>query len=170
VQGAGREELAGILNREAGSWRRRPARGEGDHQDEPQGQHQGMAHQRQGRPHSSGSNSGQEMRPAASESTIPKDRSSGPVGNHKIVESGASQPQDMGVSLRQDSNDGCNVQGAFPPSVGQRQSASGPVKTRGRRGATTRRNGPSSTLPQPVGGPSSGLQGLQQAPEQLGPL
>src|SRR5436309_15382184 len=80
-----------------------------------------MAQQRQGRPHSSGSNSGQEMRPPASESTIPKDRSSGPVGNHKIVDSGASQPQDMGMSRRQDSNDRSNVQGAFPPSVGEHQ-------------------------------------------------
>jgi hypothetical protein len=33
------------------------------------------------------------------ESPVPQDRPRGPVRGHKILESGAGQPQDMGTSL-----------------------------------------------------------------------
>jgi len=50
------------------------------------------------------------------ESPVTQDRSRGPVRGHKILESGARQPQDMGTSLWHNSNKRCNAQEAFPPS------------------------------------------------------
>src|SRR2546430_8729198 len=96
-------------------------------------QQQGMPPEAQSGPDTAGATSCKDRGPPVLESTVTQDRTGGQVGNHKNMESGASQPQDMGASPGQDSNNGCNVQGAFPPSLGERQSTSGPVKTRGRR-------------------------------------
>jgi hypothetical protein len=54
---------------------------------------------------------------AAPESPVPQDRPGGPIGGHKILESSAGQPQDVGTSLRHNTNKRCNAQEAFPPSL-----------------------------------------------------
>src|ERR1700674_1544305 len=86
---------------------------------------------------------------------VAQDGPGGPFRDHKCADSGAAQPEDMGVSLQDNSNNPCNVHGAFPPSLDERQPFWSVAKTRGRRLATTKRNGPSSTLTQAVGGASS---------------
>ena len=57
----------------------------------------------------------------ALEAPVAEDRPGSPFRDHKMVDSRAGQPQDMGVSLRDNSNNPCNVHGAFPPSPDERQ-------------------------------------------------
>ena len=64
---------------------------------------------------------------AALESPVAQHRPCGPVRDRKILKSSAGQPQDIGVSLQDNSNTPCNVDGAFPPSPDERQ----PFEVRG---------------------------------------
>src|SRR5947209_462951 len=58
----------------------------------------------------------QSRRKAISESPVAQNRPSGPIRNHKILESSADQPQNVGASPGHDNNKRCNVQETFPPS------------------------------------------------------
>src|ERR1700704_4258442 len=82
----------------------------------------------------------------------------GPVRDHKITNTRAGQAEDRDMTRRANSNNPCNVHGAFPPSPDERQPFWSVAKTGGRRLATARRNGPSTTLPQGVGPASSRLK------------
>src|SRR5207245_2504033 len=134
---------------------RRPDRDDRNDQNEAEAEDQCMARQRDGQLPPANAEPVDDLPRLAPKPPVAQDRPGGPVGDHKMADSCVGQPQDIGLSLRQNSNNPCNVHGAFPPSPDERQPFWPVAKTRGRRLATTRRNGPSSTLTQAVGGASS---------------
>src|ERR1700682_1150293 len=144
-------DVAGILSRDC-PCHRGPDGEDRNHQDKAEPEHERVAHQRGGQVPPTDPKSLDELAGFALKPPVTQDGPDRPIGDHKIADSLAGQPQDMGVSLRDNSNNPCNVHGAFPPSLDERQPFWSVAKTRGRRLATTRRNGPSSTLTQAVGG------------------
>src|SRR5579864_5527273 len=78
-----------------------------------------------------------------------------PIGNYKIVDTSSAHTQHMGMSSGHHSNNRCNVQEAFPPSESAWFPSRSVATTAAKVKAMTGRNGPSTTLPQVVGRPSS---------------
>src|SRR5579864_3467846 len=97
-----------------------------------------------------------------------------PIGNYKIVDTSSAHTQHMGMSSGHHSNNRCNVQEAFPPSESAWFPYRSVATTTAKVKAMTGRNGPSNTLPQVVGRPSSrpealpGSDRVDQPAQQLG--